>query len=284
MRDRNKKIGNSGFSLVEMLVVVAIMGLVTTAIFSLFQNVQNTGYTQEEVVDLQQNLRVAMDTLTKDIQMAGFLVPPTTMAITTAPASLAAGNTLVLQTATTSLDVARLDGDVTVAVADTAKEFTLASSEMVGLFAANDKVRLVRSPDHGQKIDALFTVDSVDSSTRKITLSGFGANTADYQEVDLLVKTGDAGHPANLTYALDAANNELERTASDGGGAQVVADNITAVDFVYRLENGTETNAPTSLGDIRGVRVTLTGTAFDLTNKGTKTRILTKLITLKNDM
>ena len=220
--------------------------------------------------------------------MAGFLAPSTSTAIGNAPASLA-GDNLVLQTATTSLDVARLAADIAV-VAGSSPVFTLASSEMVDLFEVGDQVRLIRSPDHDQKINALFNVVAVDSANQKITLDGFTQN-ADYNVVDLLVKTSNPGHPANITYSLDLVNNRLQRTASDdppppsAPATRVVADNITAVDFVYRLEDGTETNVPaaTDLENIRGVRVTLTGTAFDLTTKGTKTRFLTKLVTLKNN-
>jgi len=64
-----------GFSLVELLVTMVIMGLVMTAVYGLFINNQRTSVTSEEVVDVQQNLRVAYDMIARDIRMAGFAHP-----------------------------------------------------------------------------------------------------------------------------------------------------------------------------------------------------------------
>jgi len=65
----------SGFTLVEILVVMTIFGVVIGAVYSLYLTHQKTAYVQEDVVDLQQNLRIAMDSITRDMRMAGMLVP-----------------------------------------------------------------------------------------------------------------------------------------------------------------------------------------------------------------
>jgi len=62
----------SGFSLVELLVVMVIMGLVMTSIYGLYLHNLKTANTSEEVVDVQQNLRIAYDMMARDIRMAGF--------------------------------------------------------------------------------------------------------------------------------------------------------------------------------------------------------------------
>ena len=61
----------SGFSLPEMLVAAAIMVTVIGAVFTVMNPTQGTYRTQPEVSDLQQRLRIASDTLSKDIVMAG---------------------------------------------------------------------------------------------------------------------------------------------------------------------------------------------------------------------
>lgn len=61
----------AGFSLLEMLVAMAIMMTVTGAVFALMDPSQGAFRTQPEVADLQQRLRVGEDTLFKDLVMAG---------------------------------------------------------------------------------------------------------------------------------------------------------------------------------------------------------------------
>src|SRR5574341_1873842 len=65
----------SGFTLIEVLIVAAMLGIVMGAIYSLYVTHQRTAYTQEEEVDVQQNLRIAMDSISRDIRMSGFLIP-----------------------------------------------------------------------------------------------------------------------------------------------------------------------------------------------------------------
>jgi prepilin-type N-terminal cleavage/methylation domain-containing protein len=256
-----------GFTLVELLVVIAIMGLAMTAILGLFTDTQQTANTQEEVANTQQNLRIAMNFLTRDIQMAGFLIPTTNTAIESAPANLSGGQILTIRTATTSLDVARVASSVTVTNAPSSYvTFTLAKADMVDLFESGDKVRLVRSPLHDQRIDTLLEVGTSPSSTT-LNIKGFNAD-ATYNQADLLVKTSSA-HPSRIDYDI---NNNILRRSIDGGGFDEISENITSVDFNYII----------NFGEIIAVRVTLTGNAFDVKRKTQKSRQLVKLVSLKN--
>ena len=61
-----------GFTLVELLVAIAIFALVSTGVWSSFQS-QNTIYNaQEQVAKIQQNTRAAIFVMEKDIRMAGY--------------------------------------------------------------------------------------------------------------------------------------------------------------------------------------------------------------------
>ena len=61
----------SGFSLPEMLIAAAIMVTVLGTVFSVINPSQGLYRSQPEVADLQQRLRVAADSLSKDLVMAG---------------------------------------------------------------------------------------------------------------------------------------------------------------------------------------------------------------------
>lgn len=60
-----------GFSLIELLIAIAISGIVLGAVSSLFI-MQNKSYSvQEQVAEMQQNARAAMDIMTREIRTAG---------------------------------------------------------------------------------------------------------------------------------------------------------------------------------------------------------------------
>jgi hypothetical protein len=60
-----------GFTVVEMVVSVAIMMAVTGAVFALLNPAQGTFLAQPEVSDMQQRLRIGADALYNDLLMAG---------------------------------------------------------------------------------------------------------------------------------------------------------------------------------------------------------------------
>ena len=66
---RHRRAG--GFTIIEMLVATIVMMAVTGAVFTLLNPAQGINQTQPEVSDLQQRMRVGVDTLTKDLIMAG---------------------------------------------------------------------------------------------------------------------------------------------------------------------------------------------------------------------
>lgn len=61
-----------GFTLVELMVVVAVSGLVVIAIMGAYEAQKRIMSAQEVVTDIQENVRTAIFTLAQDIRMAGF--------------------------------------------------------------------------------------------------------------------------------------------------------------------------------------------------------------------
>lgn len=66
-----RRIGERGYSLIELLVSVAILLTVTGAVFSLIDPSRGVYQAQPEVSDMQQRLRVASGMLYQDLVMAG---------------------------------------------------------------------------------------------------------------------------------------------------------------------------------------------------------------------
>lgn len=62
-----------GFTLVEMLIAVSLSLIIMSGVYKVFIS-QNKAYTvQDQVTEMQQNARVAMDMMTREIRMAGYL-------------------------------------------------------------------------------------------------------------------------------------------------------------------------------------------------------------------
>jgi type IV pilus assembly protein PilW len=61
-----------GFSLVELLVVMAITGVVMTAVYKMYISQQDSYVLQEQVAEMQQNARIAKYVMTREIRMAGY--------------------------------------------------------------------------------------------------------------------------------------------------------------------------------------------------------------------
>ncbi|MDY7034037.1 MAG: prepilin-type N-terminal cleavage/methylation domain-containing protein [Thermodesulfobacteriota bacterium] len=65
----------SGFTLVETIVTLGVVGILMVSIYSLYISQIRTFTVQEQITDMQQNGRVAMNIVSRDIRMAGFGQP-----------------------------------------------------------------------------------------------------------------------------------------------------------------------------------------------------------------
>ncbi len=88
MQDRN------GFTLVELMITIFVASLLTVAFYSTYLMQRKSHTSQGQVVEMQQNLRAAIETMTREMRMAGYdpnetaYVGGTTNAITSATATL----------------------------------------------------------------------------------------------------------------------------------------------------------------------------------------------------
>lgn len=61
-----------GFSLIELLIAMAIAGIVMSAIYSTYYSQQRSYVIQEQVAAMQQNLRAGVNLMEREIRMAGY--------------------------------------------------------------------------------------------------------------------------------------------------------------------------------------------------------------------
>ena len=67
--------GNQGFSIFELMVSLAILGIVTVQILGMISTQQRQASTHREVVAVQEDVRLISDLMLADIRMAGFMLP-----------------------------------------------------------------------------------------------------------------------------------------------------------------------------------------------------------------
>lgn len=78
----------NGFTIVELMVALALTGIVTVAIYKTFTWQQRVYTVQDSVASVQQGLRAGMDIILKDLRMAGYSpVTPGLAGITAASAN-----------------------------------------------------------------------------------------------------------------------------------------------------------------------------------------------------
>lgn len=251
-----------GFSLIEILVVIAMLGVIMGAVYSLLITNQRAAYTSDETVEVQQNLRIAMESISKDLRMAGMLVPLDTTgtdatqrpinaltndagvkilntpACPTCDANPAAlgSDTVTLNMLSASGVYARVTADVTPATTP-----TLAVAPAVGadqasdgeLFAVGDRVSLVRPFDLSVQNAATYQVQATTNNSLTFT-----ATIAEELRVgDMIAKVNN--QPGGLG-ATPYPNTVLYAVVSNGPAATAAADPNCPIDqlCLTRLANG----------------------------------------------
>lgn len=71
-----------GITIIELLVALVICAIAIGAIYQIFINQSKAYEVQDQVVDIQQNIRSAMEIMVRDLRMAGFDYDNSTSAVT----------------------------------------------------------------------------------------------------------------------------------------------------------------------------------------------------------
>ncbi len=308
-----------GFGLVELLVVVLMMGLVMGAVHSLYITTQRSATTEAEVVDVQQSLRVGVDQISRDLEMAGFMVPDTLgNPIAAATEGGASPDSITINTAAESLVAATITSPVPVVGAIAAGNVldlpvtpvggSLGGFE--GFDVGSAVVRILNS--RGWVAGATFTLIGINAPAGPppcggplpappciLQLRANGAGTGPISVGDMIVKTGTTAgeaYPNTVQYAVapcavPVPGQCLTRATVPAPPAPalnpaVVATNVTDLQFRYLLDDGTEVSAPVAdFSLVRAVRVTLNGQIVATTavaNGQTKARSLMSAVAIWN--
>ncbi|MHB1398664.1 MAG: PilW family protein [Trichloromonadaceae bacterium] len=270
----------AGFSLVEILVAMVLMGIVVTAIFNLYLGTERSADTQDRIADVQQNVRFALDQVVRDIRMAGFAMPIADNAITGGPSTPTAGNPFTMRTGSSSDKVLRIKADFTSpASAATVQTITIDSEEVSGLFAKDELARIIRRDTQHERIEGAVLIFTDNPSGSEVKLKGFTTAT-EFKEGDLIVHTvAGATNPMEFSYWLEGG--EIRRSIN-GGTPRVLGQGISGfqLSYLFGREDEAASLDATTLDDVRAVRVTIVGEAT--TRDGVKSRTVSSVVQLRN--
>jgi len=235
-----------GFTLVELMVVVAIFFFILAGVFTAYISQHRASVIQAQVTDTQQNARIAMDFLSKEIRMAGFGKP--------AGAVNGFSNTItpaINNDATNGNNVLNGTDQITV-VTGYRQESTLQSAAS----ADSTTVTLVANADQFNTTTKSFVcIDGV-GQIDNYQVTGIAGNVLSVSPA--LHRTYQTDAPVLLVKAITYSVNDaraLTRNENTGGGAQTLATNVEDLQFAYQLADDTWSNAPASPEDIRAVRI-----------------------------
>jgi prepilin-type N-terminal cleavage/methylation domain-containing protein len=242
---------NRGITLTELLVGLAIFSLVIGGVYRLFTGQQKVYVVQDQVVDMQQNLRGAVNQMVKEIRMAGLGNLSMVLPVTFEGKSF---NNVINPDSPVNGSITILSGSEGICAIAAVTQFgqnqiqvsTLTDRWGNPLFETNNRkyVSIGGIESH--------VITSIDNASKTITLS------------DTLLYNHPVGTPVfcirAITYQIGVENGvpTLKKDNNTGEGAQPLSDGIESLQFTYFDDNGNPTAVP---ANIRMVRITVTARA-----------------------
>jgi prepilin-type N-terminal cleavage/methylation domain-containing protein len=234
---------SAGFTLVEMVVATAILGMLVAAAMSLYQNQHKQWLIQEQIAEMQQSVRVSMDEVAWNMRMAGCGQFPLSLD----PIKSTDANP-------DSLYLRENVNDCGMCIGKDVQSNTIHTRDDVGCFKPGTRAYIW--DDAGQS--EWFTVDRVDTNFGMGWYEVHSTVNLDniYDLADnpkLIVITE---HKYYIDQTTDAAHPALMRVIN-GLPAQVFAENVDDFQVVYFMKDGSTTSAPGSLYDVRAIQIEL---------------------------
>jgi prepilin-type N-terminal cleavage/methylation domain-containing protein len=249
-----------GVTLIELMIALVISAALIAGLFRMFVSQQASYATQEQVTDMQQNVRVAVNQMIREIRMAGFAGKGDN-----APGINDIINVFKNVNGFTSI-IAPVDETTVDGI----------THDQITVLGAYDFVSTLAAPANvGDKTVTLNGTAPFNGDLKKYLCLGgqylyevesAAGNVVTLMDKNLLGENHSQGDTVfmvkAITYGLrmdaDGVTPILFRNENTGGGRQPLAENIENLQFRYLLADGTENDAPGDPTQIRGVRIMIT--------------------------
>ena len=278
-------------TLIELLIAMAISAILIVAIYRTFIGQQKTYTVQEQVVDMQQNARVAINRMMREIRMAGF--GNVSLVLPNFTAKDGPFNNII-NPSNNKNNAGQNDDQITI-IGAFEQISTLAAMPAVG----TNTIQLAgKASEFDNGYRKYICIGGLETHTIRPQGVFPPTNTITFLDNDNVVNNFPVGTPVYkvkaMTYRLwwDKDNPNMpvltREDNTDGGGTQVVAENIENLQFRYTLDDGSESDSPADALKIRLVRVTVnarTGMSdpeFKGGTGGYRRRVITSNILVRN--
>ncbi len=247
-------IGNEkGLSMIEILIALILSSIVITTVFQVFITQHKNWKVQGDVTDMQQNARAAIDELTRQIRMAGHELP---LGLDCIEAYDTNPDTIVINYSSDGCN------------APIVKKMPQPSSELdcsgydVSCFYEGQFVYIFH-PDSGG--GEFFEVSHVQETPGKIQHNKWPLSKTYDEDAILLsldrIKFFIQDSIRTVNGLPDTMFNLMIQVNADS--EQVYAENVTDLQFRYRMKNGLIVDTPSIAEDVRGVLIDISARTAD---------------------
>jgi prepilin-type N-terminal cleavage/methylation domain-containing protein len=277
MKGRISRI-HKGFTLIEFLIALVIMSILVAALYRTFIGQQKIYNIEDQVVDMQQNVRWSISQMVSKIRMAGY------GGNILGSFGNVNGFTNIITPLHDANNIGTGDDSITIIIGDDLSTLTQnaakGSSQLIlnnanSIFDAGAKKYLCLNGENN------YLVKAVSGNT--VTLATPLAEDHLISEAVSLVKA--------ITYKLQWDNTNprmpvLVEDENTGGGSQVIGENMERLQFQYTLSDGTVTNSPATPSNIRMVKVDMTARTKmpdpQMPGDGYRRRVLFSFVQVRN--
>ena len=220
-----------GFTLIELMVSLGMFSVVSLAGFTVLSSGQRTSVMNDEVVKMQQSVRLALELISRDIRMAGYGNPATPSSVPYTPNGCTSTiNPTNSSTGPDSIAIVTMDRVIgrlqqNAPLGTATSTSTIVLDSVTGL-STNDIVTL----------DGLFTatVTGINTGAKTLTL-GTAIQTPQKFNGDTAGKGTQVVRLTCVKYTVNTTTNQLMRQ-DDSTGAVAVVDGIEDLQLAYGVD------------------------------------------------
>lgn len=229
-----------GISLVEMLIALGLTGIVSASVLKAYMTQHKNYMIQDDITTIQQNARASIDELSRQLRMAGYALP-------LGLPSIGASNTNP-DTITVTYHDDGCDTYLSDPMPQPSAELKCATD--VSCFYEGQWVFIFEPDSGGGEFFEITQVQSaakhLQHNTMKLSrVYGKDAQVVSLSRVMFYIDDTNKLHPNLMLKLL-------------GRPAQVYAENISDLQFQYKLVDGSIVDVPIAVNDVREVLMTVT--------------------------
>jgi prepilin-type N-terminal cleavage/methylation domain-containing protein len=250
---------NSGFTLVELLVSIALGLVILAGVYQTFRTQHDSYIVQDQVAAMQQNLRAAMYLITRDLQMAGWYTNFDRNNRNIDPGGLGMeGKPLVFSTPPGAAGSIKEGTNALVIVKAGDGPRKLQAGESASGTNVSIDLNASGLDDERNKYGLLVKSDLRAADFFDVTDSNLNLNE-NYLAPDDMVFRADV-----IIYMIQHEDGRpmlKRKNLGNDNGFQTVAENVDNMQVRYQLNDGSweDTLSPTTQALVRAVEVTLIG-------------------------